>query len=69
MNTRVYALSALLLGSACGLGTAQVETIATRPTAVENVGVRNDAFKEAERKYGVPREFLMALAYQQGRFE
>lgn len=70
MNTRVYALSAVLLGGAsCGLGTAQIETIATRPTAIENTGVRNDAFKEAERKYGVPREFLMALAYQQGRFE
>ena len=42
---------------------------ATRPAALELVGQRNDAFRKAEKKTGVPRELLMAIAYQQGRFE
>ncbi len=67
MNFRLLAVTALLSG--CGMGVGQVTTEATRPQAVDHQGLRNDAFREAETKYGVPREFLMALAYQQGRFE
>ena len=67
MKLKLFAVTALM--TSCGMGTAQVTAVATRPVAVDNVGVRNDAFREAETKFGVPREFLMALAYQQGRFE
>ena len=60
-------LALVLVG--CGIGTVDVTSTASRPAALELAGQRNDAFRAAEKKSGVPRELLMAIAYQQGRFE
>jgi len=57
----------LFLSAACGV--SEVEVAATEPRALELAGPLNDAFRAAEAETGVPRELLMAIAYQQGRFE
>ena len=55
------AASLIVLAAACG----------TEPiTHVEDLpGARNDAFRTASAKYGISEDWLVALGYQQGRFE
>jgi N-acetyl-anhydromuramyl-L-alanine amidase AmpD len=55
------AASLVLLAAACG----------TEPTThVEDLsGARNEAFRTASAKYNISEDWLVALGYQQGRFE
>ncbi|MCC6335656.1 MAG: N-acetylmuramoyl-L-alanine amidase [Myxococcales bacterium] len=69
MTRTNWAIAVLLLASACGEGLGNVKQEATRPHAVNHPGKRNDALRLAEQQTGLPREVVMALAYQQGRFE
>jgi N-acetyl-anhydromuramyl-L-alanine amidase AmpD len=36
---------------------------------VDNVGARNDAYRAAAERYGIAEDWLVAVGYQQGRFE
>jgi N-acetyl-anhydromuramyl-L-alanine amidase AmpD len=60
-------LSAVLFGSIIGLAAA----CSTDPgTHVEDLsGTRNSAYRAAADKYGISEDWLVALGYQQGRFE
>ena len=67
--TRIRILSAgvgaLLVVTSCGQTDATLGTSVAQPLP----GVRNEALTAASERTGIPRETLMALAYQQGRFE
>lgn len=53
-------VSILGLAAGCTTSLSQVEDLP---------GARNDAYRAASAKYGVSEEWLVALGYQQGRFE
>src|ERR1700761_4052992 len=45
------------------------QPVSPSTSVVDNAGTRNDAFRAAARAHGLPEDWLVAVGYQQGRFE
>ena len=45
------------------------QPVSPSTNVVDNDGARNEAFRSAARAHGLPEDWLVAVGYQQGRFE